>query len=304
MVDRTMRGVYPILSMPFDEKGRIDEEDLRREVEFAIAAGAHGLGIAMASEVMKLSEAERDLATATVVSQARGRVKVVVNTGAPGTDLAIEYSRRAVELGADALMAIPPTAVPTAHVREYYRRIADAVAVPIFMQDVATAPVPPPLAVQIARESPGACYAKVEAPPTPPRVAEAVLTGGGDLIVFGGAGGNFLLEELRRGSSGTMPGCSMPDVFRRAWDLYQTGDEEQAERVFDPYLALLKQLGQPLGIASYLAKEVLRLRGVFKSANVRHPAAAPDDVAYREVRRLVEVLGLEGAPRPVPPRPA
>ena len=82
MVDRTMRGVYPILAMPFDEQSRIDVEDLQREVDFAIEAGVHGVGIAMASEIFKLSESERDLATTTVVEQVRGRVKVVVNTGA------------------------------------------------------------------------------------------------------------------------------------------------------------------------------------------------------------------------------
>ena len=116
--------------------------------------------------------------------------------------------------------------------------------------------------------------------------------GGDDLIVFGGAGGNFLLEELRRGSTGTMPGCTIPEVFRRVWDLFQEGKDDEAAAVFDRYAPLLKQLGQGLGMASYLAKEVLRLRGVFKAANVRPPAAPPDDLAYREIRHLVEVLGL------------
>jgi hypothetical protein len=36
----------------------------------------------------------------------------------------------------------------------------------------------------------------------------------------------------------------------------------------------------------------MRLRGVFKTAYVRHPAARPDDVAYTEIRRLVEELEL------------
>ena len=150
MVDRTMRGVYPILAMPFDEQSRIDVEDLQREVDFAIEAGVHGVGIAMASEIFKLSETERDLATTTVVEQVRGRVKVVVNTGAPGTDLAVQYSLRAEELGADAVMVIPPSAPPTtgAHVREYYRRISDAIGVPIFIQDITGASVAPTLAVQ------------------------------------------------------------------------------------------------------------------------------------------------------------
>ena len=53
MVDRTMKGLYPILSMPFTDDGMIDEEDLRREVDFCISKGSDGLGIAMASEITK-----------------------------------------------------------------------------------------------------------------------------------------------------------------------------------------------------------------------------------------------------------
>ena len=135
-------------------------------------------------------------------------------------------------------MAVPPSDPPTtsSQVREYYRRISDAINVPIFMQDVPNAPVPPTLAVQIAQESQQACYAKVETPPTPPRVAEARELGGDDLIVFGGAGGSFFLEELRRGSRGTMPGTTIPDVFRRVWDLYHGGREREAAKEFDRYL--------------------------------------------------------------------
>ena len=55
MPDRSMNGIYPILSMPFDEDDRIDQEDLERETQFAIDSGVHGVGIAMASEGYKLS---------------------------------------------------------------------------------------------------------------------------------------------------------------------------------------------------------------------------------------------------------
>ena len=40
MIDRTMTGVHSVIQIPFDPQGRIDEEDLRREVEWAIEAGA------------------------------------------------------------------------------------------------------------------------------------------------------------------------------------------------------------------------------------------------------------------------
>ena len=55
-----LHGVVPILVTPFHDDGAIDETSLRNEVDFAIDAGVHGLGIALGSEVYKLTEAERD----------------------------------------------------------------------------------------------------------------------------------------------------------------------------------------------------------------------------------------------------
>ena len=177
--------------------------------------------------------------------------------------------------------------------REYYKRISDAINIPIFIQDISNAPVPPAMAVQIARESENACYAKVETPPTAPRTTEAKRLGGDDLIIFGGAGGNFFVEEMRRGSLGTMPGSAIPEVFAKTWDLFQDGKEDEAQSYFDKYIPLLKTLGQGLGINYHLTKELMRIRGVFKTAYVRHPAQPPDEVHHRELRSAIESAQLD-----------
>ena len=52
------------------------------------------------------------LVTRTVVRHVAGRVPVVINSGAAGTDLAVQYSRAAEAAGADALMVIPPHFMP------------------------------------------------------------------------------------------------------------------------------------------------------------------------------------------------
>src|SRR5436309_12849 len=157
------QGVFPILVTPFDDHSRVDEESLRRLVEFTIEAGVHGLGVAIGSEVFRLSELERRQVARIVVDQARGRVPVVINTGAQGTEVAVHYSRMAEEAGADALMVMPPSFLPVgpAEIREYFRAISDAVRVPIFIQDAAP-PVPAGLARQIAEESERVRYIKVE----------------------------------------------------------------------------------------------------------------------------------------------
>ena len=98
MADRTFSGVFSILQMPFNEAGQIILEDLRAEVEYAISGGVYGVGIAFGSEVNKLDDHEREVLS-TVVDQANGRIKVVMNTGATSAVQTIHYNRVAKVLG-------------------------------------------------------------------------------------------------------------------------------------------------------------------------------------------------------------
>lgn len=293
MSSEPMQGVFPILVTPFDEQSRIDEESLRRLIDFDIAAGVHGLGIALGSEVFKLSEAERDQVTRIVVDQVKQRVPVVINTGAPGTDLAVLYSRRAEALGADAVMVIPPSFMPAgpAEILEYYRAISDAVSIPIFLQDVSSAPISTSLARHIAESCTQVRYIKVETVPVATKVAEMVANAGDRLTIFGGAGGGYFIEELRRGSLGTMPFCSQPEAFVQVWNLMQSGDERAARAVFDHFIAPINRIAaQGAGIFYHVHKVLLQRRGVLTTAKVRSPAPPIDDQTQRELDQLIAEL--------------
>jgi 4-hydroxy-tetrahydrodipicolinate synthase len=299
-----MNGIFPILATPFDDKGQIDFEDLEREVEWMIGVGVNGVGIAVASEIYKLTDPERDEVLSSAVKQVNGRVPVVMNTGAMGTDVTVYYSQRAEELGANALMIRPPSfiAMPASEVIEFFARVGASVGIPIFQQDQATAQVPPAMAIEIARRHENLCYIKVETTPTVPRMAETAALrdaaaesgdAAGDLILFGGAGGTFLFEELRRGSVGTMPGSVIPDVFVNVWERWQDGDEEGAETEFRRYGALIRTLKQPQGLDNWIYKEILVRRGIFKTAHARHPAVKPDRFQIYELEQMLDELELE-----------
>lgn len=293
MPSTTMQGVYPILVTPFHPDGSIDRDSLQSLIDFNLAAGVHGLGVALGSEIFKLSEAERDLVTETVVDRVRGRVPVVINTGAAGTDLAVQYSRRAQELGADALMILPPSFMPasTGEIVDYFRTIAAAVDLPIFLQDTPASPISPALALQLAAESPRLAHVKVETPPVTATVAAMVQQAAGRLTVFGGAGGGYFIEELRRGSVGTMPFCSQPESFVRIWDLFHAGDEAAAMAEFMRYVVPISRFsGQAAGLFYYVHKELLRHRGVLASAHVRSPAPAVDPQLQQELAVLLDEL--------------
>jgi 4-hydroxy-tetrahydrodipicolinate synthase len=294
VADGVVQGIFPILLTPFDDDGRIDEESLRSEVAFTLAAGVHGLGLALGSEFLKMTEEERQRVTRIVVDEVRGRVPVVVNTGAQSNVAAVLYSKQAEELGASAVMCMPPSmGVSSAEMRSYFKAISDAVRVPVWIQDTTYVVVPAGVIRQIAEESENVRYAKIESAPNPLKVQEAVQQAGHRVTVFGGSAGTYFLEELRRGSVGTMPWPSTPEVFVTIWDRWQAGDQVGARDVFErELLPILRVSSTGLRMGHAVNKEILKRRGVIKSAHVRAPSDPLDALAERELTETLERLGI------------
>jgi 4-hydroxy-tetrahydrodipicolinate synthase len=293
MTVKPIEGVVPILITPFDGEGRIDEGSLRNLIDFNIEAGVHGLGVALGSEVFKFSEAERDLVTKIVVGHVAGRVPVIINTGASGTDLAVQYSKAAERAGADALMVIPPHFMPTSaeEIVDYYRAIDAAVSVPLILQDIPQAPVPPGLALRLQRECSNVSYIKVETLPITSKVADMANAAGDVLTIFGGAGGSYFIEEMRRGARGTMPFCSQPREFVETWNRFQAGDEAGAREVFDATIMAVNRLGSQGGdLFFHMHKQLLVRLGVIKTAFVRSPTLKVDAISQAEIDQLIEQL--------------
>ena len=281
------QGVVPILITPFDEADRIDEDSLRRLVDYCIDAGVHGFGIAFATEIPKLTEAERDRVTQIVVEQTRSRVPIVANTGAPSTQATIQHSLRAQDLGVDAVMGTPPDASAEL-IRQYFTGLCKAVEIPLFVQEVSGV-MSGALLKQLADESENLRYAKVESAPTPTKIKDCVDHCGDRVTVLGGASGTQLIEELRRGSQGTMPWPSLPHAFVRVWDLWQSGDGTGARQAWE-------QQTQPvLRLNGVVHKKILCRQGVIAHSHFRAPDTVPplDDATQREFDEVCERLDID-----------
>ena len=295
MNDRQLSGVIPILLTPFDEDHAIDEDGLRNQIEFNIEAGVHGLGLALGSEIFTLNEQERDQLVDATVRAIDGRVPLVVNTGAASAQLAIHYSLAAERAGAHAAMVIPPSFQPIGpdEILAYYRELSEAVSIPIIVQDIPAAPVPPALAGTVADECEWVRYIKVERPPVT-RTVGAMSDGIGDrLTVFGGAGGSYFVEELRRGARGTMPFPSQPADFIEVWDRFQADDEVGAQEVFEQRIMRLARLSlQAETLPFHIHKQLMVKRGLIRTATVRAPSAPVDAITQGEIdRELDRLLG-------------
>ena len=131
------RGNYTVMVTPFTDDGSaVDEARLRKFVSWQVEEGVHGLiPLGSTGEFLSQTDEERAQVAEIVISEAAGRVPVLVGTAAEWTDDCIRYSKEAEQLGADGLMIVPPYySSPTEdELFEHYRRVGEAVSIPIMI---------------------------------------------------------------------------------------------------------------------------------------------------------------------------
>jgi 4-hydroxy-tetrahydrodipicolinate synthase len=292
-----LHGVCTIALTPFTEEGDLDEESIDSLAEFYVDSGVHGVTIlGIMGEAHKLSDAERRAVTERYASVIRGRVPLVVGCSAVATKVVEERVQEAQAAGAAAVMVAPPNNQRNLDlVFEHYRRVAEAVSVPVVVQDepVNTGVVmPAPFIARLVNEIAGCRYVKLEEAPTTIKISSLLQGIEAEVGVFGGLGGMYFYEELARGASGIMTGFAYPDVLVDTYRLFVEGERQKAQEHFFRYLPLIRFEAQ-LGVGGVgIRKEILRLRGVIASSHVRFPAPTLDEETLRELEDLVEVLGL------------
>ncbi len=286
------RGVFTIPSTPFRPDGAIDVPGFRRVVDFCIACGAHGLVYPVnASEWFALSDDERIQLDKVLVERNAGRLPVVIGVNASTQENAARFAAHAREIGADAVIAMPPRGVASEEVIfNFYRKISEAGRLPVFLQDhdpPAGTPMPAPFMLRMCREIEHVKYIKEETAPTTFRTT-AILKNGGGLCagVFGGAGGRYLIEEHRRGCAGQMPGCHVTDVVVALWDALEKGHQDRAKHIYKEMSPLFFYETQLNGCY----KEVLFRRGVIACPLKRNGAMPMDEVASRYLDEILKDL--------------
>jgi 4-hydroxy-tetrahydrodipicolinate synthase len=293
----SLHGVCTIALTPFTEEGDLDEESIGSLSEFYVDSGVHGITIlGIMGEAHKLSDAERRAVTEKYASAIRGRVPLVVGCSAVATKVVSERVQEAEAVGAAAVMVAPPNNQKNLElVFEHYRRVAEAVFVPVVVQDepVNTGVVmPAPFIARLVNEIGGCRYVKLEEAPTTIKISNLLNEIETEIGVFGGLGGMYFYEELARGASGIMTGFAYPHVLVETYRLFAEGERRKAQEYFFRYLPLIRFEAQ-LGVGGVgIRKEILKLRGVISSSHVRFPAPSLDEKTLQELEELVETLSL------------
>lgn len=279
------RGVFTIPCTPFTEDGVLDLESLRREIQFCLEAGAHGVVAPVnASEFWTLSDEERKTVAQAIVQTVEGRVPTVIGVTGAAAPIAVDFARHAEQIGADAVIALPPharTASPAA-IFDYFRALSEAISIPIFVQNhdaPAGTRMSPEFVARLVRELEHVDWIKEETFPAGHAIqAEIALCGPKLKGVMGGVAGRYLFDEYRRGVCGTMPACEVTDIHVQVWKALDSGHEREARDLHRRLLPLLNYEALLPGVY----KSVLKRRGIIASDYLRSEAGNPLDALDQE----------------------
>ncbi|PWT73040.1 MAG: dihydrodipicolinate synthase family protein [Proteobacteria bacterium] len=293
----SFRGVYPILATPFRDDETLDLESFDRLIRFMVDLQVDGVTVlGVLGESNRMLDREREDLIRTAVKASGGRLPIIVGTSHSGTQAALGLSRMAEQLGAHAIM-VTPQAEPVPNddrVFEYYRTIAEGIRIPLVVQDhpASTAVhMSVSLMLRIVNEIPGVACVKEEATPTPPKIRALVQGMKRPVPILTGLGALYGQFDLEAGSHGFNTGFAFPEVLMAIVKAMQAGNSERAQALYTRFLPLIVFEQQP-GVA--VRKEIFRLRGVIRSARVRHPGANIQPAVAEQLQSLIAQV-LPGA---------
>jgi len=291
-----LRGCATALVTPFTAHGAVDEERLRALVERQITGGVRILvPCGTTGESVTMTEEEDQTVIKLTVEAARGRARVVAGTGSNSTASAVEYSRKARELGADAVLVVAPYYnKPTQEgLFAHFRAVAEAVGdLPIVIYNVpgrTSSNIAAQTTLRLAREVENIVAIK-EASGNLSQIMEILRRRPEGFYVLSGDDA-LTLAMIALGADGLVSVASneVPEPMSQMVDLALAGEWDRAR---DLHYRLL-----PLMEANFIesspgpVKAAMALLGLLEE-NLRLPLVPVEEKTRARMREVLGELGL------------
>lgn len=134
-----IQGSIVAIVTPMFEDGAVDWKSLEKLVEWHIEQGTNSIvAVGTTGEASTLNMAEHTQVIKEIIRVANKRIPIIAGTGANSTHEAIQLTKEAKELGADAALLVTPYYnKPTQEgLYQHYKAIADAVDLPQILYNV------------------------------------------------------------------------------------------------------------------------------------------------------------------------
>ena len=295
-------GILPVVPTTFTETGDLDLESQRRALDCMVDQGVDGACIlANFSEQFLLTDEERDTLLAECLKHVAGRIPIIVTCSHFSTRIAVERAKRAEETGAAMIMMMPPyhgmaLKADEKGIRDHFERIADAIDIPIMLQDAPLSGVT--LSVRFLAELvaaiPQMAYFKIETPGAAAKI-RGLIEAAGDAVKgpLDGEESITLMADLDAGATGSMSSALLPELIKLVIEGHRSGRRDEALARYARILPLINYENRQCGLRA--CKTVMKEGGVITSDYVRHPLeplhpATKDGLL--ELARELDVIAL------------
>jgi 4-hydroxy-tetrahydrodipicolinate synthase len=288
-----LAGVVPVVPTIFHDDETVDLDATVRVVDYLMDAGVDGLCLlANYSEQFALTDAERDAIARRLLEHVAGRLPVIVTTSHYSARVTAARSRAAQDMGAAMVMIMPPffgatLTVPGPGVIGYFKQVADAIDIPVMVQDapLSATPLPAGLLIDLVRQVPQVQYAKIEVPQAADKLHTLVSALGGRLPgPFDGEESVTLIPDLDAGATGTMPSSTVPAELGQIVRRYRADDRAGAVSAWEALLPLIHFENRQCGLRAQ--KILLAEGGIITCDRTRAPFGP---VSPRTRRGLIEL---------------
>ena len=298
-------GVVPPVVTPDTPDHQLDVVSFERSINCLIEAGVDGLFfLGSSGEVVFATDERRDQIVREAVRIVDHRVPVLVGIIDTETERVLEHGRRALALGADALVATAPFYAlgGPADIEEHFRILHQELDAPLFAYDIP---------VCVHTKLPWKMLARLG--------AESVLAGvkdsSGDDVSF-----RYLVQEneknghpltlltgheivvdgaLLSGADGSVPGLANvePEGYVRMWKAAQEGNWAEVKREQDRLNEISHIFDVTSGVQGYGAgvgafKCALNLMGIFDSDQMPRPVKPLDGQNREAIKQVLIANGL------------
>lgn len=279
---------------PFNSNGELDEEGLRKDVNFWIESGVNAL-IACASngEAIYMTRQERRTVVKIVLEEVNERVPVLAGSGSAGTRQAIVLTNEARDLGVDGVLVVTPYYFKPDQnqIYQYYKDIAEAVDVPIILYNVPkfTGLNMEPQIVQRLTEVDNIVGIK-DSSGNMRQIQELIRLVGDKISVLAGSG-NMIYPTLVSGGHGAVVAVAnvAPSLTGKIYDAYVSADQKTARETQLNILPLNNFLTKLHGIPAI--KAALDMMGKI-GGYPRKPFTVLGKERRDELKSLLKGLGL------------
>ena len=278
----------------FGSDGELRLDPFSLQVDAAISAGAKGIAVlGLGTEAAKLDEDECAAVITTIAKRLNNQLPMIVTIRGETPDNQLKAARRALDLGATALLLQPPSeTISEAALLSFFSEVINALDCPVGIQNA-----PEFLGyglndnnlISLAQNYTNFSIAKLECSALALEPSAKALTG--KTMVFNGRCGLELTDNLRAGAQGLIPGIETIDRTAAIHAAFIAGEHEYADELYAKLLPVLTFVMQ--GIPQFLTygKTLLAYRLGIEIGSAREPWLQPTDFGLECITRYAAQLG-------------